>query len=233
MEKLKHSIIDFLQTRPPAESLFNELNNAGDLFLIGGVLREYLDNDAINSLRDIDIVIKINDTNVWNNIIKKYNPSKNIFCGYKFICSEFIFDVWLIEETWAFKNNLVHYNNCDEFIENLQHTVFLNMDALVYDFKKGIWYKDKYDKAIKENTIDVVLKDNPQIPLNIVRLFVIKNRYNMKISNTLKDIIIETLNQYESLEDFIDQLIKIQNNRYHNIYLDKNRLKQEITNIVG
>ena len=232
MKKLKQSIIKFLNEKPPAATLFEELIETGNLVLIGGVLREYIDNECINSLRDIDIVIEIKNYKVWNDIINKYSPCKNKFSGYKFVCSGFIFDVWPIEETWAFKNNIIKYNETETLVSKLQDTVFLNMDAIVFDFTTGIWYKERYEEAIKNGTIDVVLEENPQIPLNIVRLFVIKNRYNMNVSETLKKIIRDTIKKYTDLDSFIDDLINIQENRYHTVHLSRELLRKEIKNII-
>lgn len=68
-------------------------------------------------------------------------------------------------------------------------TVFLNIDAIVYDMKRDIWYEEGYQEAIKTQVLNVVLESNPEIPLNIVRAMVLKKRYNMAYSKRLKDII--------------------------------------------
>lgn len=68
-------------------------------------------------------------------------------------------------------------------------TVFLNIDAIVYDMKRDIWYEEGYQEAIKIQVLNVVLESNPEIPLNIVRAMVLKKRCNMAYSKRLKDII--------------------------------------------
>lgn len=50
-------IENYLNYHPPAEQLFKELYEIGEIYLIGGVLREFLDAGDIKNLRDIDIVI--------------------------------------------------------------------------------------------------------------------------------------------------------------------------------
>lgn len=232
MEKIEESILSFLRTRPPAEELFKELLKSGNIYLIGGVLREFLDNNGIKDLRDIDVVIKINDRNLWDEIIDKYSPSRNKFSGYKFLCSGLIFDVWPINDTWAYKEGIIKINNDSEYLKKLQDTVFLNMDSIVYDFSNAEWYKEKYEEAMESKVIDVVLKKNPQIVLNIVRMFVIKNRYNMTISDNLKSIIVEARNEFNSKEAFIDELEKVQKRRYKTIYLDRKTLIKELENIL-
>lgn len=233
MKKLKTELLNFLNKKPPAEELFIDLLNVGSIYLIGGVLREYLDHNKIKELRDIDIVIKINSQNAWENILQKYCPTRNKFLGYKFICSGFLFDVWPIEETWAFKNNVLKLDDSASYLEKLQDTVFLNMDSIVYDFSKNKWYKDKYDIAMKNRVIDVVLSENPQITLNLVRMFVIKNRYNMTISDELKKIVFETLKVYDNIESFVDELEKVQKKRYGKIHIAKDIMMRELRCIIS
>lgn len=61
---------------PPAEQLFKELYEIGELYLIGGVLREFLDAGDIKNLRDIDIVINTKEIDKFNEICLKYQAQK-------------------------------------------------------------------------------------------------------------------------------------------------------------
>ena len=74
MSGIKDEIYSYLQDYPPSMELLNCLEETGDLYLIGGALREYKDYGKIKKLRDIDIVIDIKLMDRWNNILKKYNP---------------------------------------------------------------------------------------------------------------------------------------------------------------
>ena len=67
-----------------------------------------------------------------------------------------------MKETWAFKEQKVLANEKNYF-NKLPDTVFLNMDALVYDLKKDIWndYMQSESEEVKrlgDNINNVVLK---------------------------------------------------------------------------
>ena len=70
--------------------------------------------------------------------------------------------------------------------------------------------------------IDVVLEENPQILLNIVRAFILKKRYTMSFSDKLMSIINDTraLNK-----DFIGSLMQIQKKRYKEIIIEQREIE--------
>lgn len=221
MKSLKEMIHLYLKKHPPALELFSMLEKAGSLYLIGGVLREFKDNGDILDLRDIDIVIDVEDDECWENILSKFHTNKNRFGGYKLYCSGLIVDIWPLDETWAYKNNIVKCSP-EKYAECLTDTVFLNIDAIVYDMKKDLWYDKGYQEAIKSRILDVVLECNPEVPLNIVRAIVLKRRYNMEFSQRLKSIIRA---EKASSDNFIGLLMDIQRKRYR-----KEILSQELIN---
>ncbi|MFR2170674.1 MAG: hypothetical protein ACLS54_08380 [Anaerostipes hadrus] len=69
-------IENYLNYHPPAEQLFKELYEIGEIYLIGGVLREFLDAGDIKNLRDIDIVINTKEIDKFNEICLKYQAQK-------------------------------------------------------------------------------------------------------------------------------------------------------------
>ena len=130
---MKNAILAYLEQCPPALELFHRLTSAGHVYLIGGVLREYLDHQCIESLRDIDIVIDVQNTDLWRNILRDYSFGVNRFGGNKLICSGLLLDVWPIETTWAFRNGIIQCAPKD-YINKLPQTVFLNIDSVIYDW---------------------------------------------------------------------------------------------------
>lgn len=210
MKTLENIIFSYLEKYPPSLALFQMLERAGNLYLIGGVLREYRDRGEIHDLRDIDIVIDIRNQNVWKEILETYPPKKNSFGGYKLVCSALIVDIWPLEETWAYREQHIVCEP-EEYVRNLPKTVFLNLDAIIYDLNEDFWYDEQYLEAMNSHILDVVLEKNPQILLNIVRAMVLKKRYDMSFSEKLRNIIREQMN----LEgDFVGKLLEIQEERY-------------------
>lgn len=222
MKSLETIIFNYLENYPPSLELFRRLKQAGNLYLIGGVLREYRDWEAIRDLRDIDIIIDIRDRNIWEEILETYRPKKNSFGGYKLECSALIVDIWSLEETWAYRERHIVCEP-EEYVRNLPRTVFLNLDAIIYDFNENVWYDEKYQEAMDSRVIDVVLEKNPRILLNIVRAMVLKKRYGMSFSDRLGKIIRE---QMKLERDFVGKLLEIQEKRYRGLILSGEEIEK-------
>ena len=210
---MKNSIYYYLGNHPPALKLFQSLESAGDLYLIGGVLREYRDHHEINSLRDMDIIIQVRDVIAWNNILETYSFYTNRFGGHKLTCDGLLIDVWPIEDTWAFRKHIIQCPP-EEYLLNLPKTVFLNIDGIIYDWDSETWYDAEYQQALSSHILDVVLPQNPQIPLNILRAFVLADRYNLSFSQKLTKIIYQSCSTFNSLSDFSYLLLQEQRKRY-------------------
>ena len=54
---IRSNLKEYLNHHPIADQLFMKLYNIGELYLIGGVLREFLETGDIENVRDIDLVI--------------------------------------------------------------------------------------------------------------------------------------------------------------------------------
>lgn len=224
MKSLDTIIFNYLENYPPSLELFRKLKHAGNLYLIGGVLREYRDRGELRDLRDIDIIIDIRERSRWEEILETHRPKKNSFGGYKLVCSALIVDIWPLEETWAYREGYVVCKP-EEYAMNLPKTVFLNLDAIIYDFNKDIWYDEKYLDAMNSRVIDVVLEKNPWILLNIVRAMVLKKRYGMSFSDGLRKIIREQMNLEK---DFTGRLLEIQEERYKKVILSGEEIEKEL-----
>lgn len=224
MKRLKEAIHQYLKKHPPSLRLFQMLEKTGDIYLIGGVLREFKDNEDIKELRDIDIVIDIKIEENWKKILCEFQTDRNTFGGYKLVCSNLIVDVWPLEETWAYRNHIIQ---CDfnEYAARLEDTVFLNIDAIIYDLKNDIWYDKGYRQAMQSGILDVVLTDNPQVPLNIVRAMILRKQYNMEYSKILKAIM---KRETDADEEFANKLLLIQNARYKRELLTIKEIEEEL-----
>ena len=222
------SIENYLNYHPPAEQLFKELYEIGELYLIGGVLREFLDAGDIKNLRDIDIVINTKEIDKFNEICLKYQAQKNSFDGYKMMCTDLVVDVWRIEQTWAYRENVVQCQEND-YLKNLTRTVFYNIDSIVYDIKKDMWYDDVYKKAKENNMLDIVLEENPYIDLNILRGMILQSTYDMEYSSKIKDIVRD---RYQQENNYEKLLYDIEIKRYKREILSLDDIKNQLYRIV-
>lgn len=138
-----------------------------------------------------------------------------------------IIDIWSLDETWAYKNQIIKCKPSN-YVEHLTSTVFLNIDAIVYDMKNNIWYDSEYREAMQSKVLDVLLECNPEVPLNIIRAIVLKRRYSMTYSSKLKRIIREEMN---AKENFLDILMSIQMRRYKREILSRELIENELLQI--
>lgn len=224
MGTLSEAIHSYLKKYPPALELFLQLEETGDIYLIGGVLREFRDNGNILDLRDIDIIIDIKNRKQWKKILDEFETKMNSFGGYKLFCSGLVVDVWPLEETWAYRKSIVKCRP-NEYPDHLVETVFLNIDAIIYDLKRNTWFDEKYQEAKRSGILDVVLEHNPQVPLNIIRAMILKKRYSMSYSQKLKNIITREMGKDKK---FSDKLMQIQEDRYKREILSKDEIEKEL-----
>lgn len=224
---IRSNLKEYLNHHPIADQLFMKLYNIGELYLIGGVLREFLETGDIKIVRDIDLVISTKEVDQFHKICMKYHAKKNSFGGYKINCDGITIDVWNIESTWAYKKNII---KCFEegYFKNLPYTVFYNLDSLIYDVKNDVWYDYLYKKAKESNILDIVLEENPHIDLNILRGMIFQNRYHMEYSERLKKLICERCQNEKEYEKI---LYLIEKKRYKTEILSLIEIKKQLDSI--
>lgn len=249
---VKNALFQYMKQFPMAAKLIREITRCGNVLLFGGCLRAYLDEREHNiekfAPRDIDIVVDTKGNNHFlEAILMPYNPTRNRFGGYKINLNVLEYrqrylgksayvsiDIWPLDETWAFRNSLLPYN-ISQYRFHLQDTVFLNIDSIVYDLEWDRWYDEKYKQAMRTRVLDVVLPQNPEMMLNLLRTLVFKKQYHMKLSNrllfTLKRYIEECYIKGCEENEIVIILMNLQKARYKKIFLTSMELHEEIQNI--
>lgn len=224
---------EYLTKHHPARMLFNGLQELGDVYLIGGVLREIKDNGRIVSLRDVDVIIDTSKEKEYEKFILSYSPGINRFGGYKVQCQNLIIDIWLLRQTWAYSTRAIKCTS-EDYVRMLPQTVFLNMDAIVYDMRNDKWYDTEYQKAMETKILDIVLEENPFVELNIVRSFVLKKKYEMVFSNKLQKVIRKYVNECSGKEmSAAFELYQAQNKRYKKEILSQIEYLEMLKEVFG
>lgn len=221
-------IKEYFSHYPDADALFDELLQIGDVFIIGGILREYKDCNLNNlgELRDADFAIKISDGVRWERLLSSLPNAINRFGGHKFVCSGFEIDVWDVENTWAIKQKLVDVEN-GNYIKALSNSVFLTLDSIIYDVKNDCWVDSLYKLAMNSRVLDIVLAENPYLSLNVIRAIILKNKYKMIYSEQLKSVIKEISKE----SNIVDELCSIQMKRYGKMMISRESIENEFNNI--
>ncbi len=229
IDKLKNDFEELLRQYDEASELIYTLKNEGELLLFGGAVRDYMDNEFNNLPRDFDIVIKKNNKDVnLDELLKKFEYKKNRFDGYKIKVNSLEFDVWEIEKTWAFRENKIKadYQSYDK---KLHETVFLNIDSLVYNLSTKDYYNKRYEDAVKNRVLDIVLEENPYVELNLLRAIIFKKKYDMNFSDTLKTKLKEFV--YNN-NNYLEIMKDIQIKHYSTFKIRPLDLEDEIKSIV-
>lgn len=226
--QLIQTIKEYFSHYQNAGYIFDELLQIGDIFIIGGILREYNDCNLNNlgELRDADFAIKITDGARWERLLHSLPNTINRFGGHKFVCAGLAIDVWDVDNTWAIKQNYVSVENSN-YSKALSNSVFLTIDSIIYDVKNNSWVDSLYKSSMESRVLDIVLAENPFISLNIIRAIVLKNKYEMVFSEQLKRIIKEISKK----PDVVEELCSIQMKRYGKMIISRKIVEYELQNI--
>ena len=227
-QTLKDSLYAKIENVHPAHSFLQSIMQDATVYLFGGGVRDYLD-DTLDISRDLDFVIESKSSKLD---ISKYivdcecvSYSKNRFGGYKIVfANSLVFDVWNLEDTWAFKTNRLSMS-----AENLMESVYLNIDSLVYSVTTDTYLKgcDKlYSTMKKERQIDILYDETPFEHLNLLRALVLRKKYDMLLSERLKT---KFNNLYASRgHEIIELLLDLELSHYNYPILSEHELRVEL-----
>ena len=220
------SLYSKLKTDKDSYNFIMNLMNCCDLYLFGGGLRDLLNNN-LDNIRDLDFVMKSKNNEMIN--LESYIPDninfkKNRFNGYKIFFDNLIIDIWDIENTWAFKSNLLNGS-----VENLLDSVYLNIDALLYYLNENRYINNCDETYKKIKQLDIILEETPYEKLNLLRAIIYKNKYSLKISNNLKKRFYNYV--YEDNESLINDFMILQKEHYNHYIYTKQELIKELSSL--
>lgn len=165
-------------------NFIENLSEFSHVFIFSGVIRNFFLNIDENA-RDIDIVYQGNDDKL-RQFLKGYKHSVNSFNGYKIYISNYSIDLWKIDSTWAIENRKLNIELFNQYV--LPESAFFNFSSIVYDiYNKKFIYSEKFIEFINSRTLDLVLWDNPLPQLCIVNTLYYKEKFDLKISESLKE----------------------------------------------
>lgn len=171
--------IDEIRQQETVDKFFNKLESYGNIVIIGGSIRDI----AINQKkpRDIDIIVDT-DAIYIDDVFEGMKYSRNRFGGYKAVYNQQEFDVWSINNNWAFKRNIL-----DALVENIPKGCFYNLDATYFNLSTGVGDADYFNDALFKKQLDIVLDEehvyaNPFPEINIIRALVLRKQYDVSFS---------------------------------------------------
>tara|TARA_R110001606_G_scaffold171842_1_gene317756 strand:+ start:104007 stop:104723 length:717 start_codon:yes stop_codon:yes gene_type:complete len=175
-EVLEGEMFDFLE----------QLSSTTKVFVFSGIIRNYFLHNYL--VRDVDIVVESDDR--IEEILRGVNHKKNSFGGYKIFLGGKNLDLWRMDKTWAvYRKNQQTMINL-ELEKIIPETAFFNFSAIIYSLNnRKFFYTKDFLRFLKNRTIDYVYEPNANPGLCVVNTFYYSDRYNLKVSERLSELI--------------------------------------------
>ena len=225
LDKIANNNLEF-------KNLILQLEKLGDLFILGGFIRDisqgdnfkhHLDGFKSNNnikdkkFRDIDFITSLDSTKLLELVTTYCSRFKvNHLGGIKIIFADFTMDIWALRNNWAFTKNISNYN-IHHKLESLANGSFLNFDSIVFDFKSKDIYSSLYNKCIRNNTIDIIktgkayLKYSKPKSAILLRCYFLRTTYKFELSGRLCEylfeVILSLMQREDSMETSISKLL--------------------------
>jgi len=168
----------------------NQLSDVADVYIFGGLIREFTFKSIKNFKSDVDIVVQVKDRAKYQELLNSHNHDQNKFGGYRLALNQWLVDLWEFEDTWAFKEAIVQ---CDE-ATSLLDTTFFNWDAAFYHYNsKKIECKANYLQDISSKILDINLEKNPNEFGAFIRSLKLIARTQAKTKSQLSSFIMNFL----------------------------------------
>lgn len=211
-----------------AHGILKKLLDIGKIYIIGGAVRDIIIKNK--EPRDLDIIIdcKTEDEYEIEHALQDIVYKKNRFGGYKIKLDNLEIDLWSTDNNWAFKENILENKE-----DNIQRSTFLDFDSPVYDLLNDSLRVDYFNSAMISSKIDITLNEkylmrNPTPEINILRMFIIKQDWNLMFSDLVEEYIKYNIECWEeNKENIISKLLCAQNKHYKsNMKISEMRLKK-------
>ena len=180
--EVSNGLDQLIQNNTEFREFYYKAFDFGDLYLVGGAIRDYATN---LTPRDLDIIINC-EPQILSDLLKDYNYKLNRFDGFKIEVNNIEIDIWSIHSHWAFKENLFECT-----FENISKGAFFNFDAITINLENFELDADTFIKSYKNRTLDLNLNEqhvhlNPNPEKNIARAFRLKQTMNFQFSERLR-----------------------------------------------
>ncbi|AMM87668.1 hypothetical protein UP15_01215 [Bacillus pumilus] len=203
---------NLIQENQKIDHLIKHLKHIGDVFLIGGALRDF----ALNEVpRDIDLMIDA-PANHLATLLDNYYYRVNRFGGFNVLIDDVEFDIWSVHNNWAFENNYYETK-----FNNITKGAFFNFDAIALNLSDGALDATKFIDAANKKLLDINLHtdfidSNPNPEKNVLRALRLKKKWSLRLSPTAKEY---CQCWYDKQDHPIDYIMYLEEQHYGNSIL--------------
>lgn len=125
--------------------------------IFGGMLREFGWGHARRFCSDIDLVSMATRSDI-HAAIRRFSPTQNKFGGFRFVSGKRLFDIWALEDTWAFRQRLVSGSGFGALFD----TTFFGVDAATFHLRtKEYVFSDAHLSGLRDKVLEINLRSNP------------------------------------------------------------------------
>jgi len=189
MDKIRHSIRDFLASEPEVSAFGQDLARIGDVVVFGGVPRDLARGAEVRPEADVDLVVDC-DHDELEHHLRHRQPSKNKFNGFRILIGQRSCDVWAAQETWAVKQGYRELR-C---LNDLALTTFFSCDQILYNLSKDyVHATDAFLKWHERQVVTLNLADNPNRDGIISRIVRILNEWEHAVDRDIVRFFTETI----------------------------------------
>ncbi|MGV3346638.1 hypothetical protein ACGVWS_13195 [Enterobacteriaceae bacterium LUAb1] len=187
--------------RQSETALIEALSQQARLYVFGGLIRDISLCTAHQFRSDIDLVFAGSKKQLQSSLADYglQKISENKFGGFRVKDFTVNIDIWSLEETWAFKKNIIIQKD----IESLLNTTLMTWDAVLYDIHHDrIITTDSWLTDLHAGRLDLVLAQTPDMRNALSRI--LRTIYGKEVV-----ILGERLCRFLviSLNDFSDQAL--------------------------
>ncbi len=188
--KVDHFLTSELYGRHEISSFIQQISEAGEVAIFGGMLRDLalVGNKKFSS--DVDLVIDTTEISRLEKILFRYKPKRNAFGGYRIALQKWMVDIWPLSRTWAFYNGYLQGSK----LFDLTNTTFFNWDAIVYELNSGLVHcSSNYFQELTSRLLKINFAENPNpegVTIRALRLLAIREaRLSYELAQYVADVI--------------------------------------------
>ncbi|PWL29316.1 hypothetical protein [uncultured Roseivirga sp.] len=222
------------------KALFLECLTLGEVFILGGFLRDVIN---MKPNRDLDLIVSLTQNQLDSIITSLYTSNtykKNRLGGYKIqISPYFNVDIWTVSSSWNIKNKslkisrdfTIRKENERYWLDKIAEIPFFNFDSLVLSVRTLNSNFKKYNSCVESNTLDLVkhsshfIHKNPTPEANVLRAIYLQKEFSLEFSYELKTYIYTYLRSLGWIKENINEHMNgvLNNyNKYSNVLEDTN-----------
>jgi hypothetical protein len=170
------------------------LQSVGDVFLVGGAVRDVARRGVRTFRSDLDFVVHGENKEKFVRLMEIHGAMPNRFGGFGLQIGKLKLDAWHIEDTWARTAGIVDVNSPSDLL----NCVFFDWDAILYDVSQNdIIAPPDYFSRIGSNVLDLCLEDNPNEAGSLVRAIRRGALWDVKFGSHLTDFAVKQLAKHQ------------------------------------